>query len=77
MQKLYFFSHFLLSKRIVSSETIRGIKAAYGSWVQQFTPFDSWTLTVGILLSKVFFSVTKGPDYDFKLCIFSKEKHTA
>ena len=30
--------------------------------------FDSWALTAGILLSKVLFSVTKGPDYDFKFC---------
>ena len=35
--------------------------------------FDSWALTAGILLNKVFFSVTKGPDYDFKLYSFSKE----
>jgi hypothetical protein len=39
---------------------------------------DSWALTAGILPSKVLFSVTKGPDCDFKLCNFSKElKYTA
>ena len=30
-------------------------KASYESWVQQLTPFDSWTLTARILLSKVLF----------------------
>ena len=34
-------------------------KAFYESWVQQLTPFDSWTLTVGILLSKVLFFSNK------------------
>jgi hypothetical protein len=48
-------------------------KASYESWEAQLTRFDSWTLTARILLSKVLFSVTKGPDYDFKLCIFQKE----
>ena len=33
-------------------------KVCNESWVQQLTPFDSWTLTAGILLSKViFFSI--------------------
>ena len=35
------------------------IKASYESWVQQLTPFDSWTLTAGILLSKVLFFSNK------------------
>ena len=46
-------------------------KASYESWEAQLTRCDSWTLTARILLSKVlFFSLTKGPDYDFKLYIF-------
>ena len=53
-------------------------KSLFQSWVQQLTRFDSWTLTAGILLNKVLFSLIKGPDYGLKLCIFSKEsKYTA
>ena len=35
-------------------------------YIQQRTPFDSWTLSAEI--SKVLFFINKGPDYDFKLC---------
>ena len=34
-------------------------KACNESWVQQLTTFDSWTLTGGILLSKVLFFINK------------------
>ena len=34
-------------------------KVCNESWVQQLTPFDSWTLTAGILLSKVLFFSNK------------------
>ena len=44
-------------------------KASYESWVQQLTPFNPWTLTVGILLSKVLFFSNKRTRLYFKLYI--------
>ena len=43
-------------------------KACNESYEEQLPDFDSWALTAGMLSS--FFSVSKGPDYDFRLCIF-------
>ena len=55
---------------LVSIET----KACNKSWVQQLTLFDSWTLTARILLSKVFFTLTKGPDVTLDCVVFNKNE---
>ena len=52
-------------------------KASYDSWVQPLTPFDSWTLTAGILLSKVlFFSKKKDQIMTSNCVIFQKNQNT-
>ena len=42
-----------------TSNNLKESKACNESWVQQLTPFDSWTLTARTLLIKVLFSVNK------------------